>query len=280
MMIVVAPAKLNLTLEVLSKREDGYHEIKSIIQTINFCDTLKFSAQDRLEIKCNLPEWSPYRSLVSKAAELLGSSMKISKGALIEITKRIPISSGLGGDSSDAVATLRGLNMLWELKLSLPDLLKLSKQLGSDLPLFLYGGTVLAEGRGEKITPVPPAPHMSVILLFPSLPKVEEKTRHMYSRLRTRDYTGGEATQSFLNILAGSEKKPFSGGYNVFDKVGSNFFHGLREIKEKFREAGAREIHLAGAGPTIFTLVEDEVEANNIYKRLSEKEFDVRLTDF
>jgi 4-diphosphocytidyl-2-C-methyl-D-erythritol kinase len=274
MMIVVAPAKLNLTLEVLGKREDGYHEIKSIIQTINFCDSLKFSAHDRLEFRCNLPEWSPQRSLVSKAADLLKNTTGATRGALIEVTKRIPISSGLGGDSSDAVAVLRGLNMLWGLKLSLPDLLKIGSQLGSDLPLFLYGGTVLAEGRGERITPVHPMPHMSVVLLSPALPEVEDKTKRMYSRLRATDYSGGEFTQNFLNILASRDKSPLSGAasgiiyrgslYNVFDKAGPNFFRGLRIFKEKFREAGAQEIHLAGAGPTLFTLVPDEIQANNI----------------
>jgi 4-diphosphocytidyl-2-C-methyl-D-erythritol kinase len=281
MMTVVAPAKLNLTLEVLGKREDGYHEIKSIIQTINFCDTLKFSTHDWLEFRCDLPEWSPHRSLVSKAADLLKSTTDgVTKGALIEVTKKIPMSSGLGGDSSDAVAVLRGLNMLWGLKLSLPDLLKIGSQLGSDLPLFLYGGTVLAEGRGEKITPVHPMPHMSVVLLSPALPEVKDKTKRMYSRLRVTDYTRGEVTQNFLNILANRENSPLSGLYNVFDKAGLNFFRGLRDYKEKFREAGAQEVHLAGAGPALFTLTPDEVQANTIYKRLLEMGVEAYLADF
>jgi 4-diphosphocytidyl-2-C-methyl-D-erythritol kinase len=280
MMIVVAPAKLNLTLEVLGKREDGYHEIKSVVQTVNFCDTLKFSAQDTVDIKCNLPEWSPRVSLVSKAVDLLKNATGTTGGCLIEINKRIPVSSGLGGDSSDAVAVLRGLNLLWGLKLSLPDLLKMAANLGSDLPLFLYGGTVLAEGRGEKITPVQPMPHMSVILLFPRFAEVEGKTRRMYSRLRTGDYTQGEITRNFLNNLESSEKSPLHGLYNVFDKVGMNFFPNLRDYKAKFAETGAKEIHLAGAGPALFALVQDEVEANKIYKSLVETGMEAYLTDF
>ena len=118
-----------------------------------------------MDIKCNLPEWSASKSLVSKAVSLLRNSTGVNQGALIEIEKRIPLSSGLGGDSSDAAAVLRGLNLLWNLKLSLRDLINYAAQLGSDVPLFLYGGTVLIEGKGEKIRPLRPMPHMTVILV-------------------------------------------------------------------------------------------------------------------
>ncbi len=168
MMTATAQAKINITLEVLKKRADGFHEIRSIVQTIDFCDKLRFQAGPRLDIKCNLPEWSASKSLVSKAVDLLRNTTGSRQGAVIEIEKRIPLSSGLGGDSSDAAAVLRGLNLLWNLKLSLRDLISLGAQLGSDVPLFLYGGTVLVEGRGEKVRPLRPMPHMTVVLLSPS----------------------------------------------------------------------------------------------------------------
>ena len=113
MMTATAPAKLNLTLEVLNKRPDGFHEIRSVVQTITFNDKLKISPSPRVEFRCDLPEWSSSRSLVSKAVSLLQNSTGCRQGALIEIEKRIPISSGLGGDSSDTAAVLRGLNLLW-----------------------------------------------------------------------------------------------------------------------------------------------------------------------
>jgi 4-diphosphocytidyl-2-C-methyl-D-erythritol kinase len=281
MMIVVAPAKLNLTLEVLRKCEDGYHEVRSVVQTINFCDSLKFSPNSRLEFKCNLAEWSAELSLAERAATLLAGTTGLSgKGALIEINKRIPLCSGLGGDSSDAVAILRGLNMLWGLKLSTPELFKLGAQLGSDVPLFLLGGTLLAEGKGEKIKPVHPMPHMSVILLVPRISRVEGKTRQMYSRLTPANFTRGEITQNFINILENKDKNPLAGMYNVFDRVALRFFKGLKEQKDVFLEAGAKEVHVAGAGPTLFSLMPEKAEATCIHRRLLEKGLETYLTDF
>ena len=119
MMTATAPAKINLTLETLKKRPDGFHEIRSVVQTISFADKIKIGASPRLDIKCNLPEWSASKSLVTKAISLLRNSTGANQGALIDIEKRIPLSSGLGGDSSDAAAVLRGLNLHWNLKLSL-----------------------------------------------------------------------------------------------------------------------------------------------------------------
>ena len=153
MLTILAPAKLNLTLEVLAKRPDGLHEIRSLIQTINLCDSLRFRLSQSISFKCDEPKWLPERSLVSKAASLLQKATKCPNGATIEVNKRIPLLSGLGGDSSDAAAILRGLNKLWELGLSPPELVELASQLGSDIAFFLYGGTALVRGRGEIVTP-------------------------------------------------------------------------------------------------------------------------------
>jgi 4-diphosphocytidyl-2-C-methyl-D-erythritol kinase len=280
MMTATAPAKINLTLEALKKRPDGFHEIRSVVQTISFGDKLKFQAGSRLDIKCNLPEWSASKSLVSKAVSLLRNSTGVNQGALIEIEKRIPLSSGLGGDSSDAAAVLRGLNLLWNLKLSLRDLINYGTQLGSDVPLFLYGGTVLIEGKGEKIRPLRPMPHMTVILLVPSILKVENKTQQMYSQLTVRNYTPGQITEDFINMLDGKARTPGIGLYNVFDEVGLRYFTGLKDYQQKFMEAGAEVVHLAGSGPTLFTLIRDEVKAYEIQKRLEGGGMETYLADF
>ncbi len=155
MLTVLAPAKLNLTLEVLAKRQDGFHEIRSVIQAINLCDSFSFQSGDNIEFKCDLPDWIAEESLVSRAAGLLREATGCSKGATIEVSKRIPLLSGLGGDSSGAAAVLRGLNQFWGLGLSHEELLKMAWQLGSDVAFFLYGGTALVEGRGEIVTPLP-----------------------------------------------------------------------------------------------------------------------------
>ncbi|MFH1776194.1 MAG: 4-(cytidine 5'-diphospho)-2-C-methyl-D-erythritol kinase, partial [Candidatus Omnitrophota bacterium] len=158
MLIIEAPAKLNLTLEVLGKRPDGYHEIRSVMQTVNLHDTLIFRHAGGVAVSSNSPEWKPEESLVSRAVSLVQSAIGCSRGAAIEVEKHIPLVAGLGGDSSDAAAALRGLNQLWELDLSQRKLLELAAQMGSDVPFFIDGGTALAEGRGEMLTPLPPLP--------------------------------------------------------------------------------------------------------------------------
>jgi 4-diphosphocytidyl-2-C-methyl-D-erythritol kinase len=280
MMTATAPAKLNLTLEVLKKRPDGYHEIRSIIQTINFEDKIKIGPAPRVEFKCSLPEWSASKSLLSKVVSLLQNSTGCRQGALIEIEKRIPLSSGLGGDSSDAAAVLRGLNLLWNLRLSLRDLISYASQLGSDVPLFLYGGTVLIEGKGERIRPLRPMPHMTVILLLPKIPRVENKTQQMYGQLTVRNYTPGRITEDFLNMLDGKAGKPGLGLYNVFEETAYRYFNGLKEFKQKFLEAGAESVHVAGSGPTLFSLTRDDVKAYDVHKKLQGMGLQAYLADF
>jgi 4-diphosphocytidyl-2-C-methyl-D-erythritol kinase len=280
MMTATAPAKINLTLEVLKKRPDGYHEIRSVVQTTSFCDKLKFSASPKIDIRCTQAEWSSAKSLVTKAITLLKNSTGVRQGVLIEIEKRIPLNSGLGGDSSDAAAVLHGLNLHWNLKLSLRDLIKYGAQLGSDVPLFLYGGTVLAEGRGEIIRPLRPMPHMTVILLFPALVRPENKTQQLYSRLTPHSYTAGKITEEFVNMLEGKATGQSTRLFNVFDDTGLLFFSGLKEIKQEFLSAGATEVHLAGSGPVLFTLLRDEIKAGDILQRLQKKGLEVYLSDF
>jgi 4-diphosphocytidyl-2-C-methyl-D-erythritol kinase len=280
MINVTAPAKINITLEALKKRPDGYHEIRSIVQTLNFYDNLRFRPGSKIEIKCNLSGWSISKSLVSKTVDLLRNSTRSTQGAIIEIEKRIPLQSGLGGDSSDAAAVLRGLNMLWNLQLSLRDLLALGSQLGSDVSLFLYGGTVLVEGRGEKVRPLHPLPHMFAILLVPSIPQIENKTHQLYARLTARDYTRGKITEALIKLLEGSTTGLAANLFNVFDEVGPEFFTGLKDYRQEFLDAGASDIHLAGSGPTLFTLLRDEIKAGDICKRLRAKGLEVYLTDF
>jgi 4-diphosphocytidyl-2-C-methyl-D-erythritol kinase len=280
MITTTAQAKVNLTLEVLKKRPDGFHDIRSVVQTFEFNDKLRLQAGAKIEYKCNLPQWSAAKSLVSKTVDLLRNSYGSRQGVVVEIEKRIPLSSGLGGDSSDAAALLKGLNLLWNLKLSQPDLLKIAAQLGSDVSLFLYGGTVLAEGRGEKIRPLHPMPRMSVVLLLPHIPKPENKTQQMYAQLNVRHYTAGTITEGFINMLEGRATGLKTGLYNVFDEIGLNYFSGLKEYKQKFLDAGALEVHLAGSGPTLFTLNRDEIKAIEIQKRLHAKGLDSYLAEF
>jgi 4-diphosphocytidyl-2-C-methyl-D-erythritol kinase len=279
-MISIAPAKINLTLEVLKKRADGFHDIRSIVQTVNFNDKIKIAASPHLEIKCSLPEWSLNKSLINKAINLLKNSAAGNQGAIIEIEKHIPLSSGLGGDSSDTAAVLRGLNLLWNLKLSQRDLLAYGAQLGSDVSLFLYGGTMLMEGKGEIIRPLKPMPHMSVVLLMPPIKRPENKTQQMYAQLSARQYTTGKNTQDFINMLEGKAAAPGLSLFNVFDDVGARYFSGLIEYKQKFMAAGAHEVHLAGSGPTLYSAMRDESKAYDIHQKLIGMKLEAYLTDY
>ena len=268
MLTLQAPAKLNLTLEVLAKRRDGFHEIRSVIQTINLCDSLRFQLSRNIEFNSDESDWIPEKSLVSKAASLLQEVTGCGKGATIEVSKRIPLLSGLGGDSSDAAATLRGLNKLWGLGLSQDKLLELATQLGSDVAFFLYGGTALVAGRGEIATPLPPVSPMRVVLLLPPVPRISGKTKRLYANVKASHYTGGQITDRLVTWLTGSGKVIPSMLFNVFDDVARDSFTGLKECWEQFLKAGAQEVHLAGSGPALFTIMKDRAQAEKIYQHL------------
>ena len=271
MLTLLAPAKLNLTLEVLAKRPDGFHEICSVIQAINLCDRYRFHLSQSLTFKCDEPKWLPEKSLVSKAATLLRDTTGCSKGATIEINKRIPLVSGLGGDSSDAAAILRGLNRLWDLGLPPPELVRLASQLGSDVAFFLYGGMALAKGIGEIVTPLPSLPRKWVVLIDPPVPEITNKTGQLYAAIKSEHYTRGQVTDRLVAVLnSGGEVTP-SMLFNVFESVAWDMFDRLGEYREQFLKAGAESVHLAGSGPTLFTLAKDRVQADKIHQNLQQQ---------
>ena len=267
MLTVKAPAKINLTLEVLGERPDGFHEIRSIIQTIDLYDSLRFRSSKKLRFSCDNPDFVIEESLVSRAAALLQEASGFSKGATIEIKKLIPLVSGLGGDSSDAAAVLSGLNKLWQLRLSPFELLELASRLGSDVPFFLYGGTVLVEGRGEKLRALPPLPRRWVVLIVPPLPRVPEKTRQLYASLKSSHYTDGQITENFVKALKESGEFKPSMLFNTFENVAFELFPRLKVYKEHFVKMGAYQVHIAGSGPALFTILDDEMQAENLYLR-------------
>ena len=279
MLTVPAPAKINLTLEVLSKRQDGFHEIRSVIQTINLSDSLCFQSGENIEFKSDLPEWIAEESLVSRAVSLLREAAGCSKGVTIEVSKRIPLLSGLGGDSSDAAAVLRGLNQLWGLGLSLRDLVELAWQLGSDVAFFLYGGTALVEGRGEIVTPLPPLPHRWVVLAMPPVPRLPAKTKQLYASLTASHYTDGQITKRLVEELREGREFTASLLFNTFENIALGRFSGLKVSRDHIVKIGATDVHLAGSGPALFTLVEDRAEAEDLYIYLQKQRLEPYLTD-
>ncbi len=276
---VKAPAKINLTLEVLGKRPDGFHEIRSVIQTINLYDSLRFRLSKKLRFSCDNPDFVIEESLISRAAALLQQASGFSKGATIEVVKNIPFSSGLGGDSSDAAAVLSGLNRLWQLGLSLEDLLEMAPRLSSDVAFFVYGGTALVGGRGERVTPLSPLPRRWVVLVVPPLPRVTEKTRQLYASLKPEHYTDGRITRRFIKVLNEGGKFEPSMLFNTFENVAFDFFPGLKVYKGHFKKLGAPYVRLAGSGPTLFTLLENKAQAEDLYTRCQNQGMECYLVE-
>jgi len=269
MLTVYAPAKINLVLEVLGKDND-YHLISSIIQSIDLCDVLNFQLDEEICFECDEPSLK-HDNLVTKAATLLKESTKCSLGARIQLRKHIPWGVGLGGGSSDAAATLLALNELWRLGLPLSELVRLASKLGSDVTFFIHKGTALVEGRGEKVTLLPHLPATWFVLLVPPLPKISGKTKNMYGRLIVADFTEGQFVKAaLLSLMQGRAIDPAL-MFNVFEKIAFDFFPGLGKYRKILEGAGAPGVYLAGSGPCLFTFFSEKEEAGELFLRLKKQ---------
>ena len=269
MLTLKAPAKLNLGLEVLGHRDDGYHEVVTVLQTVDLCDTVTLeradtitlgpfdkpfgSAQDKLRVSgSGLPQED---DLAWQAAFLLQGECGVEQGVRIGLEKAIPEAAGLGGGSSDAAAVLRGLNALWELGFSRERLAELGARLGSDVPFFVYGGTALAQGRGERILPLPPAQLPWVVLLCPPVPVPARKTAALYEALTPAQFTRGVLTNKLAERIRGKGDIPIELLFNAFDGVALRMYPDLEVYWKAFQELGAPEVHLCGSGPAMYTLL-------------------------
>jgi 4-diphosphocytidyl-2-C-methyl-D-erythritol kinase len=266
MLTVYAPAKINLVLEVLGKDND-YHRISSIVQSIDLCDVLNFQLDEEVCFECDEPSLKR-DNLVIQAAALLKESTKCSLGVRIELRKHIPWGVGLGGGSSDAAAALLALNELWGLGLPLSELVRLASKLGSDVPFFIHKGAALVEGKGEKVTPLLFLPSTSFVLLVPPVPKISGKTKQMYNNLRVADFTEGQFVQAALASLRQGKAIEHCLMFNVFEGIAFDFFTGLDRYRKTLEEAGAPGVYLAGSGPCLFTFFSEKEEAGELFSRL------------
>ena len=276
MLTVYAPAKVNLVLEVLGKDND-YHRISSIIQSIDLCDVLNFELDKEICFDCDEPSLKR-DNLVTRAASLLKETTKCDMGARIELRKHIPWGVGLGGGSSDAAATLLALNELWGLGLPLSELVRLASKLGSDVPFFIHKGTALVEGKGGKVTPLPSLPSTCFVLLVPPLPKIQGKTKQLYNNLRVADFTGGQFVQRALSSLRQGKAIDHCLMFNVFEMLAFNFFHGLDKYRKTLKESGAPGVYVSGSGPCLFTFFSEERQAKVISLNLKGQGLECYLT--
>lgn len=252
-----APAKINWTLEVLGKRSDGYHEIRSLKQTIDVNDTLALERAEELKITVDgdegLADMPREQNLAFRAADLLRRHAGLQTGGHVRLTKGIPVAAGLGGGSSDAAAVLCGLRVLWGLAISDEELAELGSQLGSDVPFFLRGGTALAAGRGEVIEPLPDAQAQRVQIAPPPPRVVMDKTARMYAALREEHYTDGSRTAALAERIRRGEPVRDEDCFNVFELVLAEVDPKAAVAFEAARHSGRRP-HLCGSGPAYFTL--------------------------
>ena len=251
MLTVEAHAKVNLTLEVLGRREDGYHDIASVMQTIDLHDTLTLEAEDSISLECETPGLNSPDNLVLRAANLLRETSGLKGGVRIGLRKRVPVAAGLGGGSSDAAATLVGLNRLWKIGLSIEDLAAIAAQLGSDVPFFLFGGTAVVYGRGDRVRVLPKPDLPWMVLLAPST-MVPDKTGTLYGKLGKSNFTKGALTRKLEARIRGGGDVPAQFLFNAFDSIAFDAYPDLEGYWKSLFDLGAREIHMAGSGPSLF----------------------------
>ncbi|AHC40657.1 4-(cytidine 5'-diphospho)-2-C-methyl-D-erythritol kinase [Bacillus amyloliquefaciens] len=263
-----APAKINLSLDVTSKRPDGYHEVEMIMTTIDLADRIELTELPENVIRVashNRFVPDDQRNLAYQAAKLLKERFQVKKGVSIMITKVIPVAAGLAGGSSDAAATLRGLNRLWDLKLSVEELAELGAEIGSDVSFCVYGGTALATGRGEKIRHISAPPHCWVMLAKPT---IGVSTAEVYRRLNLQQVRHPDVQAMIDAIEEKSFQKVCGQLGNVLESVTLSLHPEVAMIKNQMKRFGADAVLMSGSGPTVFGLVQYESKVQRIYNGL------------
>lgn len=261
-----APGKVNLFLDIEKIREDGYHEIKTVYQSIRLADTLYFTTiKNGIEIECDKYEIpNNENNLVYKSAKIFFDFTKIRKGIKVKIRKRIPVKAGLGGGSSDAAVTLFALDRIFKTNLSRDNLLNLGSKIGSDVPFFFVGGTALGTGRGEKIVPLRDFPRFWAVLGFP---KEGISTKEAYSkidRVLTESNSRIKIIEIVRKILAAEFGKEDM--FNRFEGVIKN--KQILEYRDNLVKSGAEKVLLCGSGSSWFGMFSDRAKAKSAFDRL------------
>ncbi|RIO13025.1 4-(cytidine 5'-diphospho)-2-C-methyl-D-erythritol kinase [Mammaliicoccus sciuri] len=268
MIYETAPAKINLTLDTLYKREDGYHEVEMIMTTIDLNDRLTFECRDDGEIIIDVEHNfvpSDHRNLAYKAAKLMQDRYNIEKGVKISLEKSIPISAGLAGGSSDAAATFRGLNELWGINESLETLSELASEIGSDISFCIYGKTALCQGRGEKITHLPKPPSAWVVI---AKPDIGVSTPEIYGALDLENKEEVQ-TQACLKAIENNDYATMCQSLgNSLEKVTMQLYPEVEKLRNTMSNTGVDAALMSGSGPTIYGFVQKERQAKQVYNAL------------
>ena len=250
---IAAPAKINLALDVLGRRPDGYHEVDMVMQSIILADQVSIAEAPEMMLVCSDPRIpNDRRNLAWKAAALLQETYGIKQNLLIRIAKKIPLAAGLAGGSADAAAVLTGLNQLWGLGLSITELMELGVKLGADVPFCIRQGTMRARGIGEQLTPVVTALHCRVLLVTPDIPV---STALVYKALDAAKIVNHPKVEQVCQALEqGDLDGIISAWGNVLEEAVLRRFPQVREAFGLFRHHGLEAPRMSGSGPSVFAL--------------------------
>ena len=275
-----AYGKINLGLDVVGRLENGYHQVRMVMQTIGIFDELTFTRRkEGIRITADSDEIpTNEHNLVYKAVRLMKETYNIASGVEIHLKKRIPVAAGMAGGSSDAAAALRGVDRMYGLGLNQQELCRLGVQIGADVPYCIMGGTVLAEGIGEKLTPLAAAPDCYILLVKPD---VSVSTRDVYTNFRLDKVKVHPDIDGMIQaVKEGSLSGITSRMENVLEQVTVSRYPVIRDIKDKMKEMGAMNSLMSGSGPTVFGIFCEEEGARKAYEgmRIQYKTYQIYLT--
>lgn len=263
-----AYAKINLGLDVIGKLENGYHEVRMVMQTVGIYDELRFTKCEKGIFLSSDCEELPLNedNLIYKAARIMLEEYHIPSGVHIQLKKTIPIAAGMAGGSSDAAATFKGINRLFDLDASLEDLMRLGVRVGADVPYCILGGTALAEGIGDRITSLNPAPECFVLV---AKPDIQVSTRYVYENL---DMEGIKEHPDIDGMVEAIWEESFQGMLdrmgNVLEDVTARQYPIVERIKKRMRDLGALNSLMSGSGPTVFGIFVNERIAREAFESL------------
>ena len=263
-------SKINLALNILDKRKDGYHEVETIIQSINLADKVIITEEkEGIKIKCNHPQVPvDSQSLAYKSAEKMLKKYGIERGVKIEIDKKIPLASGMAGGSANSATILVGINKLFSLNLSNEVLREIGEELGTDVPFCIQNGTALAYQRGEKITLLPPInPPLWIVVINPGF---KISTQWAYNNLDLEKVKGRkDNTKAMLTVLKeGKSQEIAKNLFNSFEELVIKKFPEIEKVKDRLINEGALGALMSGSGPTVFGIAQNKKEALQIYEKL------------
>ena len=268
-----ALGKINLGLDVLGRRPNGYHDVRMVMQTVYLYDQILLEKTDKegISLETNL-FYLPVNenNLAYRAAKMLIDEFAIKEGVHISLEKHIPVAAGMAGGSSNAAAVLYGMNRIFQLGLTDQELMDRGVQLGADVPYCIMRGTVLAEGIGEKLTPLPAMPKCHVLL---AKPPISVSTQKVYEKLDAQEVTKHPDIDGILlGLQTGDLKKITSSMGNVLENVTITEYPQIERIKDVMKEEGALNAMMSGSGPTVFGIYDDKMLARRAAARIREEQ--------